>query len=110
MWMVIVPNLRRRIEAIEKLMFPKVAVVVDQTIMDAALTAAMLRISDGLRTALKTGIEAEMAGRATTEREAAARRAFDYVYGQEYKAIAEADPVTEYERVYGQTAHESSTD
>jgi len=81
---------------------PKVAVA-DQTIMDAALPAAISRISEGLRTALKSGIEAEIAGLPVSEREEAAQRAFNYVYRQEYKAIAEADPVTEYERLYGGT-------
>lgn len=50
---------------------------------------------------MKSALEPEIAGRPLTDREAAAPRAFDYIYGQEYKALVQADPMTEFERLYG---------
>ncbi|MGD1091502.1 MAG: hypothetical protein ABSB35_05845 [Bryobacteraceae bacterium] len=95
------PNLRRRIETIEKHLLPQVAIVIDTTVLDAALG----RISDVHREVLKRALEAEIAGRPLTDREAAARRAFDYACRQEHKAAAHDDPVTEFERLYGRAAH-----
>ncbi len=92
-------NLRRRIETIEKRLLPKVAVVEDSAVLDAALG----RISHGHRAVLKSALEAEIAGRRLTDHEAAARLAFDYVCGQENKAAVQDDPLTEFERLYGRT-------
>jgi hypothetical protein len=96
-------NLRRRIETIEKLLLPQVAIVIDKTVLDAALG----RISDLHREALKSALEAEIAGRPLTDREAAARRAFDYVCRQEYRPVPH-DPLTEFERLYGRVAQQGA--
>src|ERR1700677_2153318 len=100
--MVMVSNLRRRIEALEKLL-PK-APVIDDTVQDAVILAVLGRISDRHREALKSALEAAIGGRPLTDRESAAQRAFDYVYSQEFKAYVQADPVTKFERLYGGTA------
>lgn len=94
-----VSNLRRRIEAIEELTRPKV--FVDDAVQDAVILAVLGRISDGHRKALISALDAAIAGRPLTDREAAAQRAFDYLYAQEFKAYVQADPVTEFERLYG---------
>jgi hypothetical protein len=49
-----VSNLRRRIEALEKLLLPKVSVVPDETVLDAVIPAVLGRISDGHREAVKS--------------------------------------------------------
>ncbi|MGD1091638.1 MAG: hypothetical protein ABSB35_06540 [Bryobacteraceae bacterium] len=100
--LTVVSNLRKRIEAIEKRLLPKAAVAVDAAVLDAALG----RISNGHRATLKSALEAEIAGRALTDHEAAARLAFDYVCRQEYRAATHNDPLTEFERRYGGADHE----
>jgi hypothetical protein len=94
-----VTNLQRRVKAIEKLLIPSAPVAFDQATFEAALA----RISPEHRAAYKSSLEAEVAGRPLTDCESAARRAFDYICRQEYRA-APKDPVTEFERVYGARA------
>jgi hypothetical protein len=96
-----VSNLRKRIEAIEKRLLPRIAIVFDTAVLDAALG----RISDAHRAALKIALEAEVAGRPLTDHQAAPRLAFDYVCRQEYNAAAHDDPLTEFEHRYGGSDH-----
>jgi hypothetical protein len=96
-------NLQRRINAIERLLMPDAPRAFDQATFEAALA----QISPEHRAAYKSSLEAEVAGRPLTDRESAARRAFDYVCRQEYRS-APRDPVTEFERLYGARASDGS--
>jgi hypothetical protein len=68
-----------------------------------AFEAALAQSSPEHRAAYKSSLEAEVAGRPLTNCESAARRAFNYIWRQEYRAVAK-DPVTEFERLYGARA------
>jgi hypothetical protein len=92
-------NLQRRIKAIERLLMPDAPGAFDQATFEAALA----QISPEHLAAYKSSLEAEVAGRPLTDREWAARRAFDYVCRQEYRSTPK-DPVTEFERMYGARA------
>ena len=96
-------RIEKRLQKIEALLVPKELVVIDPAMFDAALG----RISAEHRASFKSSFEAEIAGRTFTDCESAARTAFDYICRQEYRPAAK-DPVTEFERLYGTRANDSS--
>ncbi|MGD1098068.1 MAG: hypothetical protein ABSB35_39530, partial [Bryobacteraceae bacterium] len=96
-------NLQRRINAIERHLLLNAPAAFDQATFETALA----RISPEHRAAYKSSLEAEVAGRPLTDCEAAARKAFEYICRQEYRS-APKDPLTEFERLYGAGANDSS--